>query len=1325
MTALRQLGNVTIRFWFLAIVLLAAGAVLIATPALASQSPPGTPASVTVTRGDGTLAVSWPAVDGATSYNVNTSDDGKASWARAESGVTGASTTLTGITNSSTYVVAVQAVNANGDSGWRNSASVGPYTPALPPGTPSSVTVTRGDGTLAVSWPAVDGATSYNVNTSDDGKASWARAASGVTGASTTLTGVTNSSSYVVAVQAVNANGGSGWRNSDSVGPYTPPTSPPPDPTPTPTPDPAPTPTPTPDPSLPPATPSSVSVTRSDETLHASWPAVSGATGYHVTFAIASAGDRSWVAAASNHPTNSIDIKHVLNVPSYIVGVRALNSAGGSGWRNSAPTGGYLPPGGLKPLPDMPTSVTITRGDGSLTASWPAANNATSYSVFLKDNSTEKWEDDNWREVALFITETSVTVDANNYLGYTASVRSHNGTGDSHSKDSAESPATETLLPPSYVAVTRGDGTLSASWGPADGAESYHVGWSDNNGASWHRERTSYVGTTIDFTVPVVDNAKSYIVNVMSTIGAVQSVWRYSDVAPPYTTGTPGRPASVTVTRSDGTLTASWSAVANASTYHVSYSSDNKQSWTAAGYGHIGTSIDITGVDNAKTYIVGVRGLNSSGDGGTWRNSAAAGPYTPPTPPAAPENLAAAPGDGFLGITWDAATGATGYDVRVKAQGSNTWNTVASDISGTGYDYVTTQTIDHVGVRARNSGGTSAWVNISRLPSSELLNTANGNAVVSGGLQMAAAMSESEEVSGQSNQVSGQSQLNAPVWGTINRSVNRQRGEIDLNWTHTGWATGFNLVCSDTDGWTWNTCGWDDDGTTTYTSVPTAESRPVTVTHYRRGSDSRHTPGDYDLTRSRHYTVAIRAVNANPPQASEWVSSQIIRPIFPYLRDFTYTRTDGQITMSWTPNPYTTGYNIYCDNYTSGGTYNPSYTLCATLTGQDHTASKHSVTITKSGGTHNWSSLDNTSTLDIAIDSTNATGSARFLTPLMSADETLSVSSVSDTGATLTIEGHTGNWWYKGRVRLGTYGTCTQVTGSTSVTLSTLTASTNYEYHAYSATGCADANLIATAEFRTIAAGSSPALALSNITQTTARVTLANRTGNWWYNYGTRQAGAGACTAAQSGGPNNYVISLSNLEQGTAYSFTAYSDSTCSTQITTIQFSTSAGPALTATGVTDTTATLNLANHTGNWWYQGGSRGGSLSACTQASGTTVSLASLSAGKVHTYGAFSTNTCASSVELDSVTFSTLATLTASNLAATTATLNIADHTAQWWYKADVGPDNTCQGPVAANTATKDLTGLTAGTAYNYKAYSATGCADKNLLSTTATFTTPTS
>ena len=72
------------------------------------------------------------------------------------------------------------------------------------------------------------------------------------------------------------------------------------------------------------------------------------------------------------------------------------------------------------------------------------------------------------------------------------------------------------------------------------------------------------------------------------------------------------------------------------------------------------------------------------------------------------------------------------------------------------------------------------------------------------------------------------------------------------------------------------------------------------------------------------------------------------------------------------------------------------------------------------------------------------------------------------------------------------------------------------------------------------------------------------------------------------------------------------------------------------------------------------------------------------------------------------------LTASNVGATGATLNLAGHDGQWWYDADTGPHTACQGPVAAGTSTADLSGLTQSQQYTYQAYDASGCNDADLL-----------
>ena len=129
----------------------------------------------------------------------------------------------------------------------------------------------------------------------------------------------------------------------------------------------------------------------------------------------------------------------------------------------------------------------------------------------------------------------------------------------------------------------------------------------------------------------------------------------------------PATPSSVSVTRADGSLTASWPAVTDATSYHVTYSSDGMASWNLAALNHAGTSITIS-ADNAKTYVVGVRARNDSGDSG-WVNSAPAGPYTPPkpdptpeptpppAPPAPPASVSVTRSAGTLEVSWPGGDG--------------------------------------------------------------------------------------------------------------------------------------------------------------------------------------------------------------------------------------------------------------------------------------------------------------------------------------------------------------------------------------------------------------------------------------------------------------------------------------------------------------------------------------------------------------------------------------------------------------------------------------------------------------------------------------------
>ncbi len=78
-----------------------------------------------------------------------------------------------------------------------------------------------------------------------------------------------------------------------------------------------------------------ISVTRAGDSLTATWPAVNGATHYHVTYS--SDNGATWSLAYLNHGFTSITINDLDSSKTYIVATRAGNANGWSGWTHSAP----------------------------------------------------------------------------------------------------------------------------------------------------------------------------------------------------------------------------------------------------------------------------------------------------------------------------------------------------------------------------------------------------------------------------------------------------------------------------------------------------------------------------------------------------------------------------------------------------------------------------------------------------------------------------------------------------------------------------------------------------------------------------------------------------------------------------------------------------------------------------------------------------------------------------------------------------------------------------------------------------------------------------
>ncbi len=1004
----------------------------------------------------------------------------------------------------------------------------------------------------------------------------------------------------------------------------------------------------------PPDSPESVSLSRANGSLTASWDAPTGATKYHVTYSTDDGA--SWHAPVDDHrnvPTNTLTFT-ADNAKTYIVGVRAGNDQGWGGWTNSASAGPYTPV--IQPEttpPAAPTGLTATAGDGSVTLSWndPSDSSITGYEYNLNHNDTSTGNLSGWGPWTAI-------------AGSGASTTSHTFSGLRNGREYRYH----------VRAVNAGGASIGAPNAPP---------WFASASPSAPPPKPTPTPTPTPEPTPTPTPIPDPV------------------ILPP------AAPTGLTATVGNASITLSWDDPSDSSITGYEYNLNHNHTstgnlsgwgpWTAiAGSSASTTSHTFTGLANGKEYRYHLRAVNG---GGASVGAPNAPPWFAKAVPAipvlaAPSGLSVTPGDGYLDISWDAVNHATGYDIRAKEAGASDWHDVAQKVTATSYRYTTTKTIDYVAVRARNADIAGPWTELSRLPSHGWLNT-----VQSSGASIASAQS--------------QSQLVAPASVTVTRDNYQEDEKLHVTWTAVTGAGGYNLTCSDADGWgTWWSCGSVNSGATT------------TLTIDRNSRNNR------DLVWTRSYLVAVRAVNTNPSDASDWASATNARPALQPTKQLNsshasaiwFTRQAGSISLSWISPLYGKGYEIECATRVNGLT--GAYTLCADVEDANvDTGGTITATITSwtAGGTDY--SINDSATYDIKVRTTNEWGSSPFtLAPLIEPIILLTVSDVGLTTATLNIANRTGNWYYK---HTNTGATCDGPVSGTSKALTGLITNTTYTYSAYSDSGCS--TLLATAaQFTTTSSvsnlGSSktgPGDVSAAKRQAVAFTTGAHRSG-----YVLKGVTVPLRSTSASGGTNGLQLKLHAMAGTGQYSAASAPSTTA--------LATLSGTAPTASTWTDTTFTC------------------SGSGCSLSANTVYFVVATfdGTGKYEwAYALTETQTAQpsdngwdiefghykedapnprawaswSDYNLAEVVFENIPNpvLTASNVAATTATLTIAHHTGNWYYK-HTGAGATCDGPVSGTS--KALTGLTANTTYTYSAYSDSSCTTGNLLAAAGGFTT---
>ncbi|MCL2802426.1 MAG: fibronectin type III domain-containing protein, partial [Micrococcales bacterium] len=262
---------------------------------------------------------------------------------------------------------------------------------------------------------------------------------------------------------------------------------------------------------------------------------------------------------------------------------------------------------------------------------------------------------------------------------------------------------------------------VTVSWKASSGAASYQVEYqSANTSWTWKTETDYKTNTATSFVSTNLANPPNYKYRVRALNSGGASAW--VEVNYPGTVARPPAPTGLKAVKRDNTsATVSWNASAGAASYEVEYQSANT-SWawktetdykTKTAVSFVSTNLAASG-----TYFYRVRAVNSGGSS-AWVEVKYPTTVNPPPAPIGlkvTDRTASA-----VTVSWKASSGAASYQVEYQsAKTSWNWTTDSGYTTKTAVSFVsknlTAAGTNIYRVRAVNSGGSSAWVQVASVP---------------------------------------------------------------------------------------------------------------------------------------------------------------------------------------------------------------------------------------------------------------------------------------------------------------------------------------------------------------------------------------------------------------------------------------------------------------------------------------------------------------------------------------------------------------------------------------------------------------------------------
>ncbi|MDR2541942.1 MAG: fibronectin type III domain-containing protein, partial [Treponema sp.] len=627
------------------------------TSTIVNGRPLGTPVAPSINPGVGQITISWAAVTGADEYEVYYGTSPTPTVFATTT--TGTTTTITGLTNETTYFVRFRARNANGVSDFSPTASGMPSVFAAAPQAPAAPVVIIGNGQIGVSWQAVSGATAYEVwlATANNAILASQHGEDISVSLSTTISGLSNGTTYFIWLRAKNSSGTSGFSPYASgtpsiftVMPIAPQTAP--------------------------------SVSAGNGQLSLNWQAVVGAMMYEIWL-----GTTNNSGLASKYGDDVYGLSAVIsglaNGTNYFVWIRAKNNVGTSGF---SPAGSGMP-SILAVPPDAPAAPAVVIGSEQISINWQAVTGATAYEVWLAtvNNSASALQHGADISESLFTTISGL----NNGTTYFIWLRAKNSTGTSGFSPSANGrPIADAIAP----VLTTGNTQIAVNWTTIAGADQYELFVGTGVNPPQIASQTINAPST-SATITSLVNGTSYNVWIRGSNSSGTGSMSSAAAAIPI-----GNMGVVSLNAGNNQLSLSWAPVAGADEYEVYYSTTNSIPSNPSQI-VFEPAATISGLVNGTTYFVWVRGRNANGVSNT--STVVSGrPLGTPGAPTLTSGL------NQLTVTWAAVAGADEYEVYY---GIGTATTLATTTAGTTATItgLIAGTTYHVRLRAKNTNGIS------------------------------------------------------------------------------------------------------------------------------------------------------------------------------------------------------------------------------------------------------------------------------------------------------------------------------------------------------------------------------------------------------------------------------------------------------------------------------------------------------------------------------------------------------------------------------------------------------------------------------------------